>query len=267
MGRIFSDGSISASGSAGGVNHLDLAAGPRHIPTGRAWSIPQSGLPLLIAGTRPRLPEGTIARSLTLAVKRCVDVVAASLALVVLAPVFAAIVIGIKLTSPGPVIFRQPRIGIGGNEFELLKFRSMRIEDCDVSGVAQVTERDRRVTRFGNFLRKSNLDELPQLINVVRGEMSLVGPRPHVPGQLAAGKLYSDLVPYYDLRALVLPGLTGWAQANGYRGPTVDAGLARARVDHDVAYVQNVSLLLDLTIVFLTVWREFVMRRAVRGRV
>jgi lipopolysaccharide/colanic/teichoic acid biosynthesis glycosyltransferase len=114
------------------------------------------------------------------------------------------------------------------------------------------------VTPVGRFLRRTSLDELPQLVNVIVGDMSLVGPRPHVEGMLAAGVDYAELVPYYNLRHVMRPGLSGWAQANGLRGPTDSAEAARARIDHDVAYIQNFSIWLDLKIIWLTLVKEFV---------
>jgi lipopolysaccharide/colanic/teichoic acid biosynthesis glycosyltransferase len=117
---------------------------------------------------------------------------------------------------------------------------------------------DPRVTAIGSFIRKTSIDELPQLINVLRGDMSLVGPRPHVPGMKAGGMLYRKLVPYYDVRLTMLPGLTGWAQANGWRGETDAPVAGRSRVDHDIAYIANFSLWLDLKIILMTIRREFV---------
>src|SRR5690606_32643698 len=126
----------------------------------------------------------------------------------------------------------------------------------DLSGVSQVLADDNRVTRVGRFLRRTSLDELPQLINILRGEMSLVGPRPHVRGMRAADRPYDVLVPYYRMRRLAKPGLTGWAQANGLRGTTQNAAHAIGRVDHDIAYIQNFSFSLDLRILILTLVRE-----------
>ena len=134
----------------------------------------------------------------------------------------------------------------------------MFVDKCDASGVMQTTCRnDPRVTPVGKILRRSNLDELPQLLNVVKGDMSLVGPRPHVVGMLAAGGLYEILVPNYFERHRVRPGITGLAQARGLRGSTVDAALAKARIDLDLQYVQNWSFALDLRILVETVWTEF----------
>lgn len=191
------------------------------------------------------------------AAKRLFDVTIATAALVFLAPLMLLVALAIRIESKGPVLFGQEREGKGKVPFRALKFRSMQVTQCDTSGVRQTTRDDPRVTRVGRFIRRTSIDELPQLINIIKGDMSLVGPRPHVPGMLAAGREYRELVDYYDLRLLVRPGLTGWAQANGLRGPTTNAALARARIDHDLAYVQNFSFWLDLRIILLTIRREF----------
>ncbi len=188
--------------------------------------------------------------------KRAVDFTLALAGLFALLPLLLIVAFLIKATSPGPVFFRQQREGLNGKLFGVYKFRSMRTDLGDLSGVKQTVGDDPRVTPLGRFLRKTSIDELPQLINVLVGDMSLVGPRPHVPGMLAVGVPYRELVPYYDVRHRVRPGLTGWAQANGFRGPTTDLNLALGRVNHDIAYIQNWSLALDFNILALTVWRE-----------
>ncbi len=191
-------------------------------------------------------------------IKRALDIVLSASALIALMPLFILVAVAIKLESPGAVLFVQDREGKGGKLFSALKFRSMRHDDCDVSGVRQTVIGDSRITKIGAFLRRTSIDELPQLFNVLRGEMSLVGPRPHVRGMMAGGQDYRSLVPHYDLRLLVAPGLTGWAQANGLRGPTTNAQLARQRIEHDLSYIQNFSLWLDIRIIYLTLKREFV---------
>lgn len=214
-----------------------------------------SGLP--IRWDRPAA-ELASARLWQLKVKRTIDVFGSLLGLVLLAPLMIIVAIAIKMTSPGPVFFRQRREGLNGSVFEALKFRSMSAELGDASGVSQTLSNDPRVTPVGRFIRKTSIDELPQLFNVLAGEMSLVGPRPHVPGMMAGGRLYKDLVPYYDRRLEMLPGITGWAQVNGLRGSTRDTRQARERIDHDLAYIQNFSVWLDLKIIVLTIVREFV---------
>ena len=231
---------------------LALRRDEGHAPLGGI--VQASGLPMALAFGRPVAPA-PFSPAYCLA-KRIMDIVISAAALVFLAPLFLLVALAIKLTSSGPVLFVQMREGYRGRPFGALKFRSMHELACDASGVTQTVADDPRVSPIGRFLRASNIDELPQLLNVLRGEMSLVGPRPHVAGMTAGGMLYRDLVPYYDLRLQALPGLTGWAQANGYRGPTRDGISARARIDHDIAYLQNASIWLDIKIVLLTLRRE-----------
>lgn len=175
--------------------------------------------------------------------------------LIVLAiPVFAVLAIAIKLDTPGPVFFRQKRVGQNGRLFSCYKFRTMTHEPERT--FAQAQQNDPRVTRVGKFLRKTNLDELPQFINVLRGEMSVVGPRPHVP---ELDKLFHAYVPGYFQRTAVKPGVTGLAQVSGCRGETRSVREMTHRVRFDIFYVRNINLLLDLEIIFLTVYQ------AVRG--
>lgn len=239
------DLSVSKSLSAVGVSWRERRmAGP--LQSGLAMTAPALGL---LAIDRPRRWH--------LAGKRVFDMLGAAAALVALGPLLIGLAVAIKTTSRGPVFFRQAREGHFGRSFMALKFRTMAATRCDLSGVMQTAANDQRVTPLGRVMRRMSLDELPQLINVLLGDMSLVGPRPHVSGMLAGGMSYRDLVPYYDYRLIMRPGLTGWAQANGWRGPTDRAENATARIDHDVAYIQNFSLWLDLRIVWQTLRREF----------
>ncbi len=189
--------------------------------------------------------------------KRATDFTAASLALLFFAPLFIAIAIAIKMTSAGPVLFRQPRYGRRNRRFQIYKFRTMYTHLGDRAGTRQCDRGDPRVTPVGRLLRATSLDELPQLINVVNGTMSLVGPRPHVPGMLAADVLYEELVPYYFQRHTVRPGITGLAQVSGCRGSTVQADKAIARIDYDLEYIETWSLWLDFKIILKTARREF----------
>jgi exopolysaccharide biosynthesis polyprenyl glycosylphosphotransferase len=192
-----------------------------------------------------------------LAAKRAIDIAGAIFGLVLFAPPFIAIAIAIKATSPGPVFFRQKRYGYHNRRFSIFKFRTMYTDRGDARGTQQTTSNDPRVTSVGRILRKSSLDELPQLINVLKGDMSLVGPRPHVPGMLAGGMLYERLTPYYFQRHIMRPGITGLAQVTGCRGETTVALSAIDRLDYDLRYIATWSLWLDIKIIARTAFREF----------
>lgn len=189
--------------------------------------------------------------------KRLFDLAAAGAALLFLAPLLIAVAIAIKMTSPGPVFFTQYRYGYRNRFFKIYKFRSMRTDAGDKRGITQTVEGDARVTSIGKLLRKTSLDEIPQLINVLKGDMSLVGPRPHVPGMLAANVLYEDLVPYYFQRHSARPGITGLAQVSGCRGSTVESSRAISRIDYDLDYIEKWSMRMDIVIIIQTVRREF----------
>lgn len=189
--------------------------------------------------------------------KRSFDLVGALGGLVLLAPLLIGIALVVKVTSKGPVFFRQTRLGRDGQPFSILKFRSMYIDRCDASGLQHTVEGDPRITPIGLFLRRSSFDELPQLINVLLGQMSLVGPRPYVPGMRAGGLPYECLdYRYYD-RLKVRPGITGLAQVNGYRGDASNKEAARVRLEHDLAYIEQAGFWLDLKIIVRTIAREF----------
>ncbi|MDP9807714.1 putative colanic acid biosynthesis UDP-glucose lipid carrier transferase [Rhizobium tibeticum] len=180
--------------------------------------------------------------------KRAFDIVFSIAALVLMFPICAVVAVAIKLDSPGPVFFAQSRKGYSGRAFRILKFRSMSVME-DSTDVRQATRNDPRVTRVGSFIRSTSLDELPQFWNVLRGDMSVVGPRPHA---LVHDDLYGALIAHYASRRHVKPGLTGWAQINGCRGETPTVDRMADRVRHDIWYINNWSLWLDLKIVFLT---------------
>ena len=186
-------------------------------------------------------------------VKRMEDIILASLFLMLVAIPMVFIAIGVKLSSPGPLFFRQRRYGLRGNEIEVWKFRTMSVMEDD-DNVIQAKKDDPRVTRFGAFLRRTSLDELPQLINVLQGNMSLVGPRPHA---VAHNEFYRKQVDRYMLRHKVKPGITGLAQVNGWRGETDSLDKMQKRIEFDLAYIQNWSLWLDLQIIFRTMFLVF----------
>ena len=180
------------------------------------------------------------------------DVILGGIFLLIALPVFAIIAIAIKLDDGGPVLFRQKRRGLNHRPIEVLKFRTMRVEPLPADGVHEVrqaTKDDPRITRAGRFLRRSSLDELPQLVNVLRGEMSLVGPRPHA---IVHDDYWGEMLERYANRQQVKPGMTGWAQVNGFRGETETQEKMRGRVEHDLYYIDNWSLLFDLRIIAAT---------------
>lgn len=219
----------------------------------------------------PNLPEGksrrTYGRALIsmpaippcprqLLIKRALDVAVAGTGLLFLLPALFIIAMLIRLESKGPVLFRQSRLGLHGVPFHILKFRTMYADLCDPSGTVQTVEADRRVTLVGRVLRKTNLDELPQLWNVLVGDMSLVGPRPHVPNMRAAGLPYENLVVGYEYRHLMRPGLTGLAQSRKLRGPTDNRWKAIRRIACDIEYIRKFSLTLDARILLRTLVNE-----------
>jgi Undecaprenyl-phosphate glucose phosphotransferase len=187
-------------------------------------------------------------------VKRIEDVVIAGACLLLTLPLLLVIALSIKLDSRGPVLFKQKRLGANNLPFDLLKFRTMFVEQTDPLGQQLTRAGDPRITRVGRLLRMTSMDELPQLINVLRGEMSLVGPRPHALAASAAGVAYACAISDYPIRHRVKPGITGWAQVNGWRGETATIEQIRKRVEHDLYYVENWSLTFDLLILGRTVF-------------
>ena len=185
-------------------------------------------------------------------VKGVMDRVLAALMLVAFAPVMAAVALAIRLESPGPVLFRQKRYGFNNELVEVFKFRSMYVDRCDATASKLVTRDDPRVTRVGRFIRKTSLDELPQLFNVLKGDLSLVGPRPHATQAKAADALYQEVVSGYFARHKVKPGITGWAQINGWRGETDTVEKIEQRVKYDLEYIDRWSIWFDLYILLKT---------------
>jgi Undecaprenyl-phosphate glucose phosphotransferase len=196
--------------------------------------------------------------------KRAQDLILGTALLVLATPVMLATALAVRLDSPGPVLFRQRRHGFNNEEILVWKFRSMRSDATDAAGARQVSAGDPRVTRVGRFIRKTSLDELPQLINVLQGRMSLVGPRPHPVGMKTAGQDSARLVAEYAWRHRIKPGITGWAQINGSRGPVDTAEQVRRRVELDVDYIERQSFAFDLFILVMTLPRLLGDRAAVR---
>ena len=184
--------------------------------------------------------------------KRMQDLTIAAVGLLIVLPVLIAISIAIKLDSPGPVLFRQQRMGFNGRIFELWKFRSMYVEQSDLHAAQQTKRNDPRLTRLGSFLRRTSLDELPQLINVLQGSMSVVGPRPHALQTTAEGKLLAEAIDDYAARHRVKPGITGWAQIHGLRGELRSIEQLTQRVQYDRDYIRRWSMLLDMRIILMT---------------
>jgi putative colanic acid biosynthesis UDP-glucose lipid carrier transferase len=191
--------------------------------------------------------------------KRLEDLILGAAISLLVAPVCLIIAVAIKLTSKGPVLFKQYRTGINGKCFKVYKFRSMVMHDESSGEVTQATRNDARITRVGAFLRRTSLDELPQFYNVLQGRMSIVGPRPHA---LSHNEYYKELVESYMQRHKVKPGITGWAQVSGYRGETDTLEKMQKRVEYDLWYIDNWSLWLDFRIIFMTVFKGFVNKNA-----
>lgn len=187
--------------------------------------------------------------------KRCIDIFGAVVALVLFSPIMAVVAMIIKFTSPGPLIFKQERIGYQNRPFYMYKFRSMVVQEEAKEKKGWTTKNDPRVTPIGKFIRKTSIDELPQLINVLKGDMSLVGPRPERPQFV---EKFQEEIPRYMVKHQVRPGLTGWAQVNGYRGDTS----IRGRIDHDLYYIENWTLGFDFKILFLTFFKGFINKNA-----
>ena len=226
-----------------------------------APAVPRALSPTRILAAEAKTPSKFVfsKRSRTQSIpvsKRAFDIVLATLALAILSPLLVIVAMIICLETKGAPVFRQQRWGKNSTKITIFKFRTMYAQSCDESGRIQTQTNDPRVTPFGKFLRKNNIDELPQLINILRGDMSFVGPRCHPIGMLAAGQLYENLVPSYHARHKTVPGLTGLAQLNGYRGPTTNKERAIKRIAFDRLYLRKQSFTLDLKIIALTAFKE-----------
>ena len=188
-------------------------------------------------------------------IKRLIDIIGSIIALILFSPIMLIVAILVKKSSPGPIIFAQERIGLGNKPFKMYKFRSMGVQDPKKEAKEWTTKNDVRVTPVGRVIRKTSLDELPQFWNVLKGDMSLIGPRPERP--LFVEK-FKEEIPRYMIKHQVRPGITGWAQVNGFRGDTS----IRSRIEHDLYYIENWSLGLDIKILFLTFFKGFVNKNA-----
>ena len=196
-----------------------------------------------------------LTNTLNLILKRCVDIIGSVLGLIIVSPIMILTAAAVKLSSPGPIIFKQERIGLHNKPFWMYKFRTMEIQKESSEKKAWTVRNDPRVTKIGKFLRRTSLDEFPQLYNILRGDMSLVGPRPERP--LFVEK-FREEIPRYMIKHQVRPGLTGWAQINGYRGDTS----IRKRIDYDIFYIENWTMGLDFKIMFLTIFKGFINKNA-----
>lgn len=188
-------------------------------------------------------------------IKRLIDIIGSIVALILFSPIMLVVAILVKKSSPGPIFFAQERIGLGNKPFKMYKFRSMGVQDPKKEAKEWTTKNDARVTPVGRIIRKTSLDELPQFWNVLKGDMSLIGPRPERP--LFVEK-FKEEIPRYMIKHQVRPGITGWAQVNGFRGDTS----IRSRIEHDLYYIENWSLGLDIKILFLTFFKGFVNKNA-----
>ena len=229
--------------------HTKFIPDYNHIIPTKPYTEDLDGLPVIHVRHVP------LSSSFNNAVKRCVDIVGALTALILFAIPMLITAAIIKATSPGPLIFKQTRIGLHNREFDMYKFRSMRVQDEKEEKKAWTVQNDPRVTPIGRFMRKTNIDELPQIINVLKGDMSLVGPRPERPYFV---KQFKEEIPRYMIKHQVRPGMTGWAQVNGYRGDTS----IKRRIECDLYYVENWTLFLDFKIIFLTFFGRSVNKNA-----
>ena len=187
--------------------------------------------------------------------KRLVDIIGASIAIIVFSPVMLVAAIGVKVTSRGPLIFKQERVGLHNRPFKMYKFRSMEVQSDAEEKKGWTTKNDPRVTKIGRILRKTSIDELPQFFNVLKGDMSLVGPRPERPRFV---EQFKEEIPRYMIKHQVRPGITGWAQVNGYRGDTS----IKKRIEYDLYYIENWTMAFDFKILFLTFFKGFINKNA-----
>lgn len=242
-----------------GIRISDLLSRLRYLPI--TVRLLPDHLPPALPNDSPFALDGVVMPTLMMppfttferGLKRAFDFVVSSMLLILMLPLLLVVALMIKLDSAGPVFFRQTRTGQFGVGFEIFKFRSLHVAQADNQAETLVSRGDRRVTRVGKYLRKYSIDELPQVLNVLFGHMSLVGPRPHAPRAKADGQVYTDVMPDYPLRYRVKPGMTGWAQVHGWRGNTDTIEKLHRRVEYDFHYIENWSMARDLYILLRTV--------------
>lgn len=239
---------IVASCEKSGVHTKFIPDYGNIIPT-KPYTEDLMGLPVINIRYVP------LSNTFNMIIKRMTDIVGAAVCLVLFSPVMLVAALLIKITSPGPLIFKQERVGLHNHPFIMYKFRSMEVQKKQKEQKGWTTKNDPRVTGVGKFLRKTSIDELPQLINVLRGEMSLIGPRPERPQFV---EKFREEIPRYMIKHQVRPGMTGWAQVNGFRGDTS----IRKRIEHDLYYIENWTIGLDVKILFMTVYKGFVNKNA-----
>ena len=218
------------------------------IPT-KPYTEDLQGLPVI------NIRHVPLTNTFNMMIKRAMDIVGSLFCIILFSPVMLAAAVMIKLTSPGPLIFTQVRVGLHNKPFKMYKFRSMEVQSPSEEKKGWTTRNDPRVTKVGRFIRKTSIDEMPQFFNVLKGDMSLVGPRPERPQYV---EKFREEIPRYMVKHQVRPGVTGWAQVNGYRGNTS----IRKRIEHDIYYIENWSVGLDIKILFLTVFKGFVNKNA-----
>ena len=218
------------------------------IPT-KPYTEDLQGLPVI------NIRHVPLTNTFNMMIKRAMDIVGSIFCIILFSPVMLAAAVMIKLTSPGPLIFTQVRVGLHNKPFKMYKFRSMEVQSPSEEKKGWTTRNDPRVTKVGRFIRKTSIDEMPQFFNVLKGDMSLVGPRPERPQYV---EKFREEIPRYMVKHQVRPGVTGWAQVNGYRGNTS----IRKRIEHDIYYIENWSVGLDIKILFLTVFKGFVNKNA-----
>ena len=229
--------------------HTKFIPDYNHIIPTKPYTEDLDGLPIIHVRHVP------LNSSLNNAIKRTIDIIGSLFGIIILSIPMGIIAAIIKITSPGPLIFTQERIGLHNKSFRMYKFRSMKVQEASEEKKAWTTQNDPRVTPIGKFMRKTNIDELPQLFNVLQGDMSLIGPRPERPFFV---KKFKEVIPRYMIKHQVRPGMTGWAQVNGYRGDTS----IRKRIEHDLYYIENWTLGLDVKILFLTIFKGFINKNA-----